>query len=411
MKKRQHQKLRKIYINELINTIENSTEYQEFIETNESYKEFIEGNQKLRVWGSTLYDTFDNKAMNRLIKRFTKLNPQKYKVSLNYRAKTFKNLNYFSLQYTQSSSSVLGKIKFVGDKYIKEISASFAQVNNNQAVVEFEITFKQFMDNEMFLDFIKDNKEQLINKRFIGYYYVHLMGYSDIYRKFDELVKLALQAKLMEIAELNYGVNYKLPSMIVINYPKDQYDKEFLRNVFLHKTYEIRNGEQYLINDLTRDEGLEMELFFSGKTLSPLSFTGLLSSYRMDFYYFLFDRIEQIELNQKMNKYFNESKGNISSNDYKWLVNKIRAIKDNKLHLSYDKTDITEVKDWKAFYDGKEIEIDFTNKKYIQKYETIYTECLEHIKILYAVGKENLIINIAVVTLVATLIGILITIL
>ncbi|PFK04384.1 hypothetical protein COJ05_32515, partial [Bacillus cereus] len=64
----------------------------------------------------------------------------------------------------------------------------------------------------------------------------------------------------------------------------------------------------------------------------------------------------------------------------------------------------------KAFYNGKERELYFTNKKYIQKYETIYTECLEHIKILYAVGKENLIIKVASWTLVATLIGIILTI-
>ena len=41
---------------------------------------------------------------------------------------------------------------------------------------------------------------------------------------------------------------------------------------------------------------------------------------------------------------------------------------------------------------------------------TIYHECLEHVKIVYALQKENLIINIASLTLIAALIGIFVTI-
>lgn len=414
MKNRKYQELRRNYINDLIDTIENDTEYQNFIDTNKNYRDFIEGKQKLRVWKSTLYDIFDNKGMNKLIKKFAKLPPEKYEVSLIYRAKKFKDLNYYSLQYEHSSISSIGEIKFLNDKYIKGISASFTQVNNNQAVVEFNINFNKIMDNKMLLDFIKDNKEQLINKRFIGYYNLRKnsdsIHYSDIYRQFEELVRMSLQAKLMEIAELSYGLNYQLPFMMTINYPKDYYDKESFKNVFLNNTYEIRNGEQYLITDNTNHEGLQMDLCFSGDSLSRLSLLNMLSTYRMDFYYFLFDGIEQIELNKRLNRYFNESKNNITSKDYKWLVNKIRAINDNKLHLSYDKSTRIAVEEWKAFYDGKEIELYFANRKYVKKYETIYTECLEHIKVLYAVGKENLIINVATLTLVATLIGIMLTV-
>lgn len=332
-----------------------------------------------------------------------------------YRPKKIRDLNYFSLQYAGSGVSSLATIKFLDDKFIKGVTTAFTQVNNNQAVVEFKISFNKIMDDTMFLEFIKENKKHLFDKSIIGYYNlentVKSVGYSDIYRMFDELVGLAVQSKLMEIAELNYGWIYKLPSLSVVNYPQNAYDKESLRDVFLSQTFEIRNGEQYLIADMTGREGLEMELYFTGNSYSPLTFTNILSSYRMDFYYFLFDRIEQFELNQKMNKYFNESKDKISSKDYKWLVNKIRAINDNKLHMNYDKSDRSEVKDWKVYYGGEEVELDFTGNKGIKKYETIYNECLEHIKVLYSVGKENLIINLALMTLIATVLGIVITIL
>ena len=223
-------------------------------------------------------------------------------------------------------------------------------------------------------------------------------------------MKSAFQAKLLEVINLNFGKKYKLPSCLIINYPEGLYNKEYFRDVFLRETYEINDGEQYLIVDKTSQEGLEMELYFSGNSYKPLSFTQFISRYRMNFYYFLFDEIESYVLNQKMNKYFNETKSSISSKDYKWLINKIRAINDNKLHMNYEKTYKKELKEWKAFYGGKETELNFSNNSYIKKYETIYHECLEHVKIIYALQKENLIINIASLTLIAALIGIFVTI-
>lgn len=270
------------------------------------------------------------------------------------------------------------------------------------------------MNNKVLLDFIKNNKKILYRKNFIGYYdldrIIDSKYFSDIYRMFEELMKSTFQAKLFEAIKLNFGKKYKLPSCLIINYPEGLYSKKYFRDVFLSETYEINDGEQYLIIDTISQEGLEMELYFSGKSYKPLSFTQLIRNYRMNFYYLLFDKIEIYVLNQKMNKYFNESKNSISSKDYKWLVNKIRAINDNKLLRNYEKTYKKELIKWKAFYGGKKTELAFSNNSYIKKYEIIYNECLEHVKIVYVLQKENLIINIASLTLIATLIGIVITI-
>lgn len=410
-RKRKVRNKRKEYVNKLLYILEHSNEYKEYVNTNEEYKNYIESNALLKVWKLTILDTFDNKAMNKLIKKISKLSKKKYKVELNYRTKKIKDLNYFNLQYTDSSTSTLAKIEFLDDKFIRKITAGFTQINNNQAVVEFEISFNKVMDDQMFLDFIKENKKSLCNKSFIGYYRMDKdIMYKDTYRKFNELIGLALQSKLMEITELNYGLSYKLPSLSVINYPDNEFKEEELRDLFLMKTYEIRNGQQYLITDITGREGLDMSLCFTGNTYSPIHLTSIISNYRMDFYYFLFGRIEDIELEMRMNKYFNESKDKISSKDYKWLVNKIRAINDNKLHLKFEKYN-DEVKDWKALYGGEEKEIDFVDNKYTEKYKTVYIECLEHIKVLYADGKDNLIIRIALLTFFATCITVILTLL
>ena len=415
MKKTYFFKKRKIFIDHIIDILEKNEDYKAFLKTDKSYKEMVEQNNQLTFQEITFFDAYDNKGMNKLVKGISKLDKDKYNVDLTLRPKRLKDLNYLGLQYDYTSTTLLAKVKLLDDIFIREIMASFAQINNNQVVVVYHIYFNKIMNNKVLLDFIKNNKDILYRKDFIGYYdldrIIDSKNFSVIYGMFEELAKSAFQAKLSEVIELNFGKKYKLPSCSTINYPEGLYNKEYFRDVFLCETYEINDGEQNLIIDKTSQEGLRMELYFSGNSHIPLSFTQFISRYRMNFYYLLFDNIESYVLNQKMNKYFNESKNSISSKDYKWLINKIRAINDNKLLRNYEKTYKKELKEWKAFYGGKKTELAFSNDSYIKKYETIYNECLEHLKIVYALQKENLIINITSFTLLATLIGIFITIL
>jgi len=414
LKKTIFYKKRKIFIDQLIDVLEKNKDYKAFVKTDKRYKEMMERSDQLTVWGITFFDTYDNKGINKLVKGISKLNKGKYDVDLTLIPKRFKDLNYLNLQYDHTSTASLAKVKFLDDMYIREITASFAQINNNQVVVEYNIDFNKIMNNKMLLDFIKNNKDILYGKNFVAYYDFDQITdpkkFDSIYWIFENLVKSAFQAKLLEVLKLNFGKKYKLPFCVIINYPEGLYNKEYFRDVFLCETYEINDGEQNLIIDKTSQEGLRMELYFSGNSHIPLSFTQFISRYRMNFYYLLFDNIESYVLNQKMNKYFNESKNSISSKDYKWLINKIRAINDNKLLRNYEKIYKKELKEWKAFYGGKKTELAFSNDSYIKKYETIYNECLEHLKIVYALQKENLIINIISLTLIATLIGIFITI-
>jgi len=407
-------KERKFFIEQFIDFLENNEDYKAYTENNDRYKAFTECNSQLTLWSIKFFDTYNNKGINKLVKEISKLSKDKYDVDLALRPKKFKDLNYLDLQYDHTSSTFLAKLKLFNDKFIREISASFAQINNNQIVVEYDINFNKIMNDQMLFDFVKKNKGILYRKNFVSYYnFSQITDHNDfdnIYHVFEELVESTFQAKLFEVFELNFGKRYKLPSCLITNYPEGLFTKEYLRDVFLCETYEINDGEQYLIIDKTSQEGLKMELCFSGKFYQPFSFTTFISRYRMNLYYLLFDKIESYLLNQKMNKYFSESKNSISSRDYKWLVNKIRAINDNKLLMNYERNYKKEPEKWKVFYNGKETENSLSNNSYVIKYETIYNDCLEHIKIIYGLQKENLIIYIASFTLLASLIGIFATI-
>ncbi|PAD57207.1 hypothetical protein CHH92_24900, partial [Bacillus sonorensis] len=73
-------------------------------------------------------------------------------------------------QYDRSSTRSLCKVTFLDDLFIDDVEAGFTQINNNQAVVEFRISFKKSMTHELWIDFIKENKELLYKKKFFGCY-------------------------------------------------------------------------------------------------------------------------------------------------------------------------------------------------------------------------------------------------
>jgi len=82
----------------------------------------------------------------------------------------------------------------------------------------------------MLLDFIKNNKDILYGKNFVAYYDFDQItdpkNFDSIYWIFENLVKSAFQAKLLEVLKLNFGKKYKLPFCVIINYPEGLYNKE-----------------------------------------------------------------------------------------------------------------------------------------------------------------------------------------
>lgn len=209
LRQRKYEKKRKYFIEKIIAILDNSEDYKTFIDGNEQYKQLIENNNQCSLWGITFFEIYDNKQLNVLIKGLSKINEGKYKVDLYYGAKRFKDLNYLRLAYDSMGSSRLAEIELIDDQFIRKIEASFAQINNNQAIVVYEIHFNKIMDNEMLLFFVKNNRNILYQKHYIGWYNLDRMiatkDFSDINRMFNELATSAFQAKLMEILNLSFG--------------------------------------------------------------------------------------------------------------------------------------------------------------------------------------------------------------
>ena len=200
-----------MFIDQFIDFLESNKAYKSYKE-NEQNKKFNDDISTLTYWSIIFFDVYNNKELNSLVKSISKLDKHKYQVDLTLIPKKSKDLNYLKLQYDYTSITSLAKVKLLDDQFIEMIISSFTQINNNQVIIEYDLRFKKIMKNESLIEFIKSNKKDLYEKKFIDYYdldkIIKSKSFSSIFRIFEKLFKSTFQAKLMEVIPLNKGKRY-----------------------------------------------------------------------------------------------------------------------------------------------------------------------------------------------------------
>ncbi|MFP5180689.1 MULTISPECIES: hypothetical protein [Bacillus] len=408
LKKKKITKLQTKFLNKLFSIVDNNEEYLEFIKKKNQQ---LKNEEFVHISKVQFYDVYDNTELNKLIRGIGNLNRCEYAVELFLNYKKKRELNYLKMQYDYTSISNIGVVTFKNDLFVDKVTLAFTQINNNEVVVEFCINFKKIMNSDNWNEFIKDNKKSLNDKWFLGYFdidkHVELKQFEFIHNSILNLRGTALQAKLADLLNLNLGRKYTLPQYNAINFPEKHLNDETFKNVFLFQTIKI--DRNFMLVDLIRTEGLKLDFYYSNNYLfSPINILGLFATYRMDFYYFLFENIERHEINEIINKYFLNTSKRIKYRDYKWLINKMRSLNDNKLLGNYSESSVL-VKEWKAYINGEETPLYFVSGKYTEKYNIIYSESLDHIRMAYSIQKENLVIYLASGSLIASLIGVILT--
>ncbi|MDI6647287.1 hypothetical protein QL818_09455 [Bacillus altitudinis] len=399
-------KLQKKFIGKFLNIIEHNSDYIKFFEENNLTNNEVSAISKIKF-----YDLFDNSQLNKLIRRIGGLNKAEYDVDLAMNFRKTRELNYLSMQYDYTSRSFIGKVFIKDDLFVDKIEIAFTQINNNEVVVEFNFSFKEIMTHGLWIEFLKDNKDLLLGKRFFDYYdierNVELNQFDSIHNSFTKVRNSTLQAKLSNIFHLNLGKTYSLPQYNLINIPEEYLNECEFIDTFLTQTIAVEQGN-YILVDLTSAQGFEMNLYYSWNYPS-INLLELFATYRMDFYYFLFENIERFEIRRRINKYFLNTSKRIALRDYRWLINKIRSLKDNTLFKEQYETNKL-IDGWTSYYHGQEVPLGFEDGQFTKKYSVIYSECFDHIKMAYSIQKENLVIYIATGSFVAALAGVIITI-
>jgi hypothetical protein len=400
------------FIKKYLNYLEEKTsDYIQFIKDSDE-----EEVNKIGLWCVEIYDVLDNKGFNKLVKRLFSLKNKtsEYEVDIIYRKRSFFQLQYTRVELDYTSIGLVGRIKFKSNQYIREITITKTQINNNEFILCYSIHFKKLiLSYEDLHDYVLDNIK-LIKKSKNCTWYVN----DDIFEQKDnkQILRLEfewlrdwLQGIIEQLLYSKYGRFYRIPILYNYNiFEKSEAAISELKTPFLVKCFSDEKNEEFLhIESFNRYEGCHIDRYTFGKSLTESRFLEYFSRYGNEFYYYLFNNIENAEIERRLGRYFTSLKRKVDTKDQKWLINKIRALKERKVSRPYkEDSDI-----WINYFEGKKTEEKFINYPYYQdKFLEIYEQYFDYIKSINSLSYDLIILWVSGLALIATLIGIWITI-
>lgn len=359
-------------------------------------------------------DVLNNIGVNRLINKLYKLKKNKdYNVKIYYRNSKLKKMDYIQPQYNHNEWGILAKVKLLKDSLIEDIEIDWTQINNEEAMIIYEIKFKKWINE------LKDMNEYVLQNINDLIYFEPTLIYDkdffdkerneqEIYNIVCEMFYAVMQKKLSKLFYTELGKQYLLPLLnkYVIE-EKNETVESYLKESFLNATYiksknENKDTNVYIIDSFDEYKKRYDEFIF-GKSYSPGStLLYYFSEYRMEFYYQVFENIEINILEKKMSKYLNSHRRNIKISDYKWLIKKVRQLGEKRLY------DIVENVNDKNLYgcSKREKGKKFINlNTYSKRFETVYQDNLNYIKEMNNVDYNYKIYIITIITLALTIIG------
>lgn len=394
------------FFNKHLKYIRESSDYDQFLEEMDEKDEF-----EIGLWCVEIYDVIDNDCFSKVIKKLYSLKnmTEYYKVDVNYRKSFFSKLQYAKVEIDYTSIGTVGIITFKQDKYIKNITITKTQINSNEFVLCYSIHLKKLLLNYKDIhDCVQKNINVIKKSKNCTWYVSDNLNNDDFLKLESEWLRDWLQGTIEQLLFSDMGKRYKLPMLLNYNVgKKNDLIVSKLKEPFLAICFSDIEEEQFLhIQSFNQYEGCIISRYTFGKSLTESYFLNYFRDYGNEFYYYIFNIIENAEIERRLGRYFTSIKRKISIYDYKWLINKIRALKERKiLPRTLEKKDI-----WINYVDGKKTGEKFLNyPNNINKYLEIYEQYFEYISALNSLSYDSIILWITSITLIVTIVGIVIT--
>ena len=368
-----------------------------------------------------IYDVLDNDGMNELIRKIHRLKASdKYKVHTPFIAHMFKKLNYINSNITGRHTGMIGEISFKDNKWLSDVYISFTYVNNSEAIIEYNFRFKKVMRSfvqihQFVMDNVKTSRKEDYFHSYADKSIIKTADCMELMRLDDVFFADILQAYICKLFFTRYGKKYKLPIEYCLRtYRYNKKKAKKLRSVFLCECYE-KNKEHLIISTLNYDR-YEVSHYTTGEYFPNPMLLRFFSNFPTEMYYKAFRDIETAELEKRMRKYLNSKKTFISAKDIKWFVCKIRYIREQDKRMEYtlkeeNRDYINQLIGWKCYVHGKLQKVDFMNYPENTIYfRNLYEQNLEYLNSIAMVQNNSVVIYLSVAALVATIIGIIVTI-
>ncbi|MDJ0332281.1 hypothetical protein [Planococcus sp. S3-L1] len=360
------------------------------------------------IWSVTVYDVLNNKELNKLVESLHLLKYDDYEKEIYLRRKKMKDLQYFRLEINHTGGGILARINFKKHFYFKKLEIKYTQITNQTVAIEYKFSFIKAIEKSERRKFIYDNISNTYFTDFTSQYDNSKIKHttpSYIHQIERDYLRDIFQGFIVKKLYSNFGKTYKLPLGYTCNYKKDGNKEEEFKNPFLMLSMYNKENDYYILVDIIEKNTLYQ--FFSNKNIPDIPFLDFFQYFGNEFYYYLFNEIENTELNKKVTKYLLGNYKIVKKKDYLWLVNKLRALRDSNFKPLNDGS---EKKKWEVRWSGEIEEKEFfTGDLITQKYTKIYEEYYEYMKTLYSAQNDSIILHVGLLTLISTVVGIIIT--
>lgn len=372
---------------------------------NKSLMEIFDLDSNMDLYSVSIYDVVNNNDVNKLVKKIYQLKRNKnYSVEISYKKKFIKDINYIRPEFDHTGHGIFAKIKFLNDSLISYIDMAWSQINNEEAIIEYEIHLKKCIDSFSIIhDYILENYKKLRKIKY-SIFYFNIENFlnddsQNIQTEF-KYFRTILQQKISKVSTSHYSKKYLLPikfTYLIKN--KTKKIMKYIEKPFLEESFIVDKDHYLILNTIEEFEGIEINEVIFKKRFNPINMVVMMSELKMPLYYRFFYNIEKQELEYKIGKYLNSKKIFVNIWNYKWLLNKKRRLDEKRFYNINNKRS----KSINGFSNKK---ISLIDELLIKNIGDVYSENIEYINNLNTINYNTIAFAISVLALIIAIVAI-----
>ena len=372
---------------------------------NKSLMEIFDLDSNMDLYSVSIYDVVNNNDVNKLVKKIYQLKRNKnYSVEISYKKKFIKDINYIRPEFDHTGHGIFAKIKFLNDSLISYIDMTWSQINNEEAIIEYEIHLKKCIDSFSIIhDYILENYKKLRKIKY-SIFYFNIENFlnddsQNIQTEF-KYFRTILQQKISKVSTSNYSKKYLLPikfTYLIKN--KTKKIMKYIEKPFLEESFIVDKDHYLILNTIEEFEGIEINEVIFKKRFNPINMVVMMSELKMPLYYRFFYNIEKQELEYKIGKYLNSKKIFVNIWNYKWLLNKKRRLDEKRFYNINNKRS-------KSINGCSNKKISLIDELLIKNIGDVYSENIEYINNLNTINYNTIAFAISVLALIIAIVAI-----
>lgn len=393
---------------------ENET-HEQFVK--EEKPEWLERDQEFDVRSMQQFiilDVLSNDGISILVNKLYKLKKMGYKVQTLYaKPKAFQTFNFLRLDYSTNGYGYFAKLELKNNKYIKSIEIDWSQLNSYFGLFQYRFIFNNPLNEYNMADFITDGLNYFTDMDYINGFTLSDSNEETNFsrmREFDYIaVPLIFQHYITSYLYSERGSNQNLLSFQFFSTEQEIDINKIYLGDFGVSFY--NRDQKYIITQSSLDNEMsDYTVLSHNASVLKFSVLPLIASFGNSFYFKFFGSYELRHFEKQFSMYSNGSSKIAFNRSYKNLLNWTQSLTvlDKQ---SYSSFEAKMKNNWIVFEGNDEIEFDTVFNKDISYYKSIFENNFQYLKLLSEMRYTKSNNTASIVSTVAALVAIVISIL